>query len=46
MDPGRPKNQSSQNQTKPTPLRRARRVDSDHIIFFQKWTPYAKVIAF
>jgi hypothetical protein len=34
MDPGRPKNQSSQNQTKPTPLRPSRRVDSGHIIFF------------
>jgi hypothetical protein len=34
MDPGRPKNQSSRNQTKPIPLRLSRRVDSDHIIFF------------
>jgi hypothetical protein len=36
MDPGRPKNQSSQNQTKPMPLRRARRADSDHIFFFSE----------
>jgi hypothetical protein len=35
MDPGRPKNQSSQNQMKPAPLCRARRADSDHIFFFE-----------
>jgi hypothetical protein len=34
MDLGRPKNKSSQNWKKPTPLRLSRRVDSSHIIFF------------
>jgi hypothetical protein len=35
MGPGRPKNQSSQNRTKPVPLCLSRRVDSGHIIFPQ-----------
>jgi hypothetical protein len=35
MDLGRPKNQSSWNWIKPTPLHRAHRVDSDHIFFFE-----------
>ena len=34
MDQERPKNESSQNQTKPTPLCPTRRIDSSHIIFF------------
>jgi len=34
MDLGRPKNQSSQNQIKPTPLRPSCSADSDHIHFF------------
>jgi hypothetical protein len=33
MDPERPKNQISRNQTKPMPLRGARCVNSDHIFF-------------
>jgi hypothetical protein len=33
MDPGRPKNQCSQNQTKPMPLRSSRRVDFARILF-------------
>jgi hypothetical protein len=36
MDPGRPKNQSSRNKKKPTPLHLSRHVDSDHIIFSSK----------
>jgi hypothetical protein len=33
MGPGRPKNQSSRNRTKPMPLCLSHHVDSDHIIF-------------
>jgi hypothetical protein len=33
MDPGRPKNQSYQNETKPVPFCQAHHVDSSHIIF-------------
>jgi hypothetical protein len=36
MDLGRPKNQSSWNQTKLAPLRQDHRVDSGHIYFFPK----------
>jgi len=36
MDLGRPKNQISWNQTKPTPLHWSRRLDSGHIFFFLK----------
>jgi hypothetical protein len=39
MDLGRPKNQSSQNQTKLAPLCRDRRVDSGHIFFFKNGHP-------
>jgi hypothetical protein len=45
MDPGRTKNKSSRNQTKPVPLRRARRANFSHILF-SKWTLYVKVITF
>jgi hypothetical protein len=33
MDPGRPKNQSSENRMKPTPLCSSHCVDFDHILF-------------
>jgi hypothetical protein len=36
MDPERPKNKISHNQTKLDPLHRDRRVDYDHICFFLK----------
>jgi hypothetical protein len=45
MDPRRLKFKISQNRTKPVPLHRAHRADSDHICFFQKWALYVEVIA-
>lgn len=46
MDLGRPKKKFSQNWPKWVPLRRACRANSGHILFFWKWTLYAKVITF
>lgn len=46
MDPGKNKNKSYWNQMKLVPLCQDRHTDSVHILFFRKWTPYVKVIAF
>jgi hypothetical protein len=43
MDPGRPKNQSYRNRTKPAPLCLNRRVDSVHVLFFTNGSRMRKI---
>ena len=46
MDPGRPKNQSSHNQTKMTPLCMDLHADSDHIMFSSNGYHMRKLLCF